>query len=83
MILLFNGITTNLYAFPLFRLLPRCLQKLRAEVAALRAQPWFPMMLNMARDTMWFRARKDNLTNTGEIRGKTLNNISLIAGICC
>lgn len=77
------------YLFPPFRLLPRCLQKLRAEkttaiviMPAWRALPWYPLMLNMAVDTIRFKAVKDNLISKVDTKGKFLSNISLKAGLC-
>lgn len=77
------------YVFPPFRLLPKCLRKIQLERAKAiviipkwRAQPWYPVFHKMATETIHFPSRKNNLTSSQTVEGKSLHNVGLIAGLC-
>lgn len=75
------------YLFPPFRLLPRCLQKLKEErgraiVVAPNwpGQPWWSVLTKQGRDRLEFKKKKGNLINTsGTAKGRTLEDIKLLA----
>lgn len=77
------------YVFPPFRLLPKCLQKIRAENAHAiviipnwRGQPWYVMFQELVKETLTFPPKEGNLYTRMETKGHGLQNIGLIAGLC-
>ena len=78
------------YVFPPFRLLTRTLQKIRAEkVTAIvvapdwPAQPWFPIIINRARQLKRFPRKQGNLLrdNAFQTNNNSLQNIPLLAAL--
>ena len=75
------------YAFPPFALIPKCLAKVRKEKASLvlicpwwPAQPWFPLLLELAADVpRILRPRHDLLTNSLQAPHPLGESLTLIA----
>lgn len=77
------------YIFPPFRLLPKCLQKIKSEnahaiviIPTWKGQPWYAMFQELTRETITFLPREGNLYTRMETKGCGLQKIGLTAGLC-